>query len=86
MQDLSKDWRLTNELNYLKGLNLSFKEYKKHTEGWEHDHCEFCGIKFSEDSTLKNSIQKGYSTQDNYHWICENCFNDFKALFAWKVR
>ena len=26
-----------------------------------------------------------YCTIDNYHWICENCFNDFKDMFKWTV-
>ena len=28
---------------------------------------------------------KGYSTKDEYHWICPACYKDFKDLFQWKV-
>jgi hypothetical protein len=27
----------------------------------------------------------GYATTDNYHWVCEDCFNDFSQVFDWKV-
>jgi hypothetical protein len=30
-------------------------------------------------------LQEGYATEDNYRWICEECFEDFKDLFDWKV-
>lgn len=27
----------------------------------------------------------GYCTCDRYRWICEQCYNDFKELFDWKL-
>ncbi|MBM2824639.1 MAG: hypothetical protein HW402_303 [Dehalococcoidales bacterium] len=30
-------------------------------------------------------IHVGYATIDDYYWICENCFQDFKEMFAWNV-
>ncbi|MDT7806778.1 MAG: hypothetical protein QOJ70_591 [Acidobacteriota bacterium] len=30
-------------------------------------------------------LHEGYATEDNYRWICEQCFKDFKDLFEWKV-
>ena len=32
-----------------------------------------------------NVLHEGYATEGNYHWICEQCFEDFKDLFAWRV-
>jgi hypothetical protein len=31
------------------------------------------------------TLHEGYCTIDNYHWICETCFHDFKDMFKWKV-
>ena len=76
------DWRLTNQMNYLNEAELHYAPYKPYREGWEHDHCTFCSETFSES---EEDLQFGYSTLDNYHWICENCFNDFKEQFNWKV-
>ncbi|MCZ6804390.1 MAG: hypothetical protein O7D86_10770 [Proteobacteria bacterium] len=68
---------------YLLGVHLSKKEYRKYREDWEHDHCEFCSVKFSE--TEPGSLREGYATEDNYRWICEPCFNDFKNKFNWQI-
>lgn len=80
------DWRLTNQEVYLKGKNLQFKQYKKYREGWDHDHCEFCFTKFMESNTSEEFQKEGYTTSDNYHWICKQCFEDFKEYFEWKVQ
>ena len=24
-------------------------------------------------------------TDDDYHWVCSTCFEDFRARFAWAV-
>jgi hypothetical protein len=76
------DWRLTNQENFLKGVSLTRKRYQKYREDWDHDHCEFCWTKFSE---RPEDLHVGYVTLDNYHWICEDCFNDFKKLFGWHL-
>ena len=66
----------------MKNKNLYYKKYSKYSEKWEHDHCEFCGLKFSE---KEGDLHHGYCTEDEYYWICENCFEDFKEMFHWKV-
>ena len=73
------DWRLTNQMNYLYGKTLVHENYKKFSDSWDHDHCEFCNDKIGEDTKLY------YCTLDHYHWICEKCFEDFKNIFNWKV-
>jgi predicted Fe-S protein YdhL (DUF1289 family) len=30
-------------------------------------------------------LHEGYCTQDEYHWICDQCFKDFKERFHWTV-
>src|SRR5690554_1008124 len=77
------DWRRQGQEKYLKDIILVFRDYYAYHIGWEHDHCEFCGSKFS---LKEGDLKKGYSTEDGYRWICNDCFNDFKEEFNWKVK
>ena len=70
------DWRLQGQERFLKGVSLAKQNYRRYREGWEHDHCEFCGAKFSE---RPEDLNVGYATTDCYHWICEDCYKDFKG-------
>lgn len=72
-----KDWRLRNQIDYLFGVKLTLINYKPKNENWEHDHCEFCWEKFEDEN------QKGYATKDQYHWVCTECYTDFKEMFNW---
>ncbi len=84
----SNDWRLTNQLSYLKGATLEWRRYSRFSDSWDHDHCEFCSIKFgnSEDRGDHPGILRvGYSTPDGYRWVCKTCFEDFRDLFGWQV-
>ena len=51
---------------------------------WDHDHCEFCSAKFMVED-LPDALHQGYATKDDYRWICERCFADFRDMFEWKV-
>ena len=73
------DWRLTNQMNYLFQKQLIHVHYEPYRPGWEHDHCAFCS------ETIDSSTPMAYCTTDQYHWICESCFNDFKEMFHWEV-
>lgn len=75
------DWRIQGQERFLYGVSLLRKQYQNYSDHWQHDHCEFCGEKFSEQP---NNLNVGYVTMNNYHWICENCFKDFNQLFQWK--
>ena len=77
------DWRRQKQENFLKGVTLFFRNYYPCRLGWDHDHCEFCGSKFS---LHKGDLKTGYSTEDGYHWICEQCYSDFKEEFGWIVK
>lgn len=75
------DWRLDFQMDYLYGKEL------KHERFWsddiqDHAHCEFCLDRIS---TLAEDLHEGYCTEDEYWWICDACFNDFKDMFQWKV-
>ena len=65
---------------YLKEIKLKFSQFNGSIR--EHDHCEFCFAKFSNN---ENDLHQGYCSLDKYHWICEMCYNDFKDYFQWKV-
>lgn len=78
----SDDWRRQGQEKYLKGVKLVFMNYHPYRTGWDHDHCEFCGAKFS---INENNLKKGYSTVDGYRWICGVCFNDFNEEFCWRI-
>ena len=80
---MEEDWRLQGQGKYLKYKKLIRKKYVKASNTWDHDHCEFCGDKFSESG--EDDLRLGYTTLDGYHWICNTCFHDFKKIFAWKL-
>ncbi len=69
-----KDWRLTNQENFL--LNKVLK--KKIYNFGDHNHCEFCWKTFT-----KGDIS--FTTNDEYHWICKECYEDFKNDFKWRL-
>lgn len=79
------DWRLQGQERYLRGIQLSHQNYSKYHVESDHDHCEFCGRKFTAIKSDEDSVQHGYVTSDNYHWVCDECFNDFHLQFKWTV-
>jgi len=72
-----KDWRVTNQEKFLKGKSFALKKFviEKGKENWDHEHCEFCF------RIIDTQSPDGYATKDNKHWICPDCFNDFKNQF-----
>jgi hypothetical protein len=76
------DWRLQGQEKFLQGVTLTRKRYRKYRDDWDHDHCEFCWAKFSENP---EDLHVGYVSSDNYHWVCEQCYNDFSQVFNWIV-
>lgn len=79
------DWRLTDQDKYLKSVVLRWKRYKKSRQDRDHDHCSFCWGKFMEDD-FPEVFHEGYTTENDYHWICKQCFEDFKEMFQWKLQ
>jgi hypothetical protein len=78
------DWRLTNQLAYFKGVELSWRRYRAFRQGWEHDHCVFCWSEFAEREDAE-VLHEGYATIDEMKWVCPTCFEDFKDIFEWRV-
>lgn len=76
-----KDWRLTNQLDYLfekKLLRVNILEFLN----IEHEHCVFCWDKFGHANDM---MHIGYCTQDKSDWVCDKCFEDFKDMFKWVI-
>jgi hypothetical protein len=80
------DWRLQGQERYLKAAVLVHRKYRRYPKNtaWDHDHCEFCFTTFMIED-YPDVLHVGYATEDDRHWICENCFRDFKDMFDWKV-
>jgi hypothetical protein len=76
------DWRRQGQEQYLAGATLHRREWVAIRDDWDHDHCEFCGSKFSKD---EHDQHVGYVTSDGYRWVCEECFDDFHEEFRWRV-
>lgn len=72
MADLS-DRRITNQHKYLYGKSLVQKAFVS-KGNWDHEHCAFCFYKI-----LPGDVE--YCTLDEKHWVCKNCFEDFKECF-----
>lgn len=48
----------------------------------EHEHCTMCGIKIS---GLPANIHEGYVTTKNIHWVCCECFDEYREEYSWKL-
>jgi len=83
MEKQEDDWRLQGQESW-KNETLVYKNYSDRKTETDHDHCEFCMNKFSD--TISDALNIGYTTQDDYHWICEECFADFKDRFNWTIK
>lgn len=75
------DWRLNGQERYLYGVKLKHMNIKDKLNLSDHEHCEFC---FEKISNYPNTLYDAYCTEDEYHWVCDNCYNDFKMRFNWK--
>jgi len=80
----SNDWRITNQEKYLFGAIFQKREYKAISSDWDHDHCRFCWAEFNEDPCV--GFTEGYYTESRDSWVCENCYNDFKSIFEFKLK
>jgi len=81
------DWRLHGQEDYLHGAILAMRRYRIPPDNpdWDHDHCEFCNAKFMVEDKPK-VLHEGYCTEDEYYWICPQCFADFKDRFEWQIK
>lgn len=78
------DWRLLRgQYKYLHRVILFSRSYQSNNALNDHDHCEFCMVKFGKGSS---DLKQGYCTEDRKIWICPRCYDDFKNLFEWEER
>ena len=73
------DWRIMGQTGYLYAVDLKKARWQIPIQ---HKHCEFCFDKFS---LVPEDLKNGYCTLDEHWWICEDCFQDFKDIFQWRV-
>lgn len=77
---LKDDWRLLNDAVYLKGQYINptdGEEIFKHAPHLKK--CIFCW-----DKVCDSSYQAWFIPEDMSCCICEECYRDFKEMFAWK--
>ncbi len=79
------DWRLQGQESYLKGVTLTRRQWRETRPGWDHDHCEFCEAKFA-DERIPDALHAGWTTLDEYRWICDDCYRDFHEQFGWQLQ
>ncbi len=75
---MNNNWHLTNQMNYLYQKNLIKGTFKLIVKAGSMNIVLF---------VLKKMIipTLAYSTEDRYHWICPECFDDFKTMFEWRI-
>jgi len=78
------DSRITNQHEYLSGVQLAHRPWVAPSPDWDHDHCAFCWAKFAA-LGMPDSMQEGYVTLDGRHWVCDACYKDFNQSFGWVV-
>ena len=76
MKVKSDDPRIMNQKKYMYGAHIERKRFEK-SGNWDHEHCAFCFLKIL-------PVDEAYCTSDGKHWMCEECYNDFKEDFHFK--
>ena len=71
---------------WLIGRPLRWSAWFTNSPQNDHDHCEFCTGEFGAVKSDHVEFVTGYVTaDDNDHWICSPCFEDFRDRFGWTV-
>ena len=78
------DWRIQGQERYLLGVTLFRRVWKQSRPDWDHDHCQFCGAMFAAIEG-QDILHEGWTTGDEYRWICDLYFHDFKEQFDWQI-
>lgn len=79
------DKNLKQIIDTYAGVVLFKRKYTKHSESWDHDHCDVCGQKLTEKPGPDDLVQ-GFATEDSYHWICEACVSKYNSIATWELR
>ena len=72
-------------MRFLMNRVLRREAYRSANPDWlgDHEHCIFCGAKFSE---RDEDLREGFVTDDDLYWICENCFKENKDKYGLNER
>jgi hypothetical protein len=80
------DWRLMAQDGYLLDRAMRLTPWFALRPDWDHDHCSFCSAKIWDRASGEDEFDSGYVTADDqYHWVCEACFDDLCDRFRWTV-
>lgn len=82
-KDITKDWRWGNQKKYMDDIVIVHRKYSEKETKNNHDHCEFCWATLGLD--VPDNVDS-YCTEDEYRWICPECYNDFKEYFKWTLK
>jgi hypothetical protein len=83
--NMTDDWRLQGQERYLTGVTLVHRAWRQTRPNWRnHDHCAFCWATIA-DHDGPGILREGWTTLDDYHWICDQCFADFRERFSWQI-
>ena len=89
---MEKDWRYECGRNMANSV-FEHKNYAPVEKNNDHDHCEFCGKKFYHEMIDDYCTTEGYVTitidkkgRESGHWVCKECFNDFKGELNLKLK
>jgi hypothetical protein len=77
------DWRQNGQDRYLRGAGFRWRAYRAPSPSWDHDHCEFCSLKLAE--LGPDVLTHGWQTEDEYRWVCGDCFEEFRTRFGFVV-
>jgi hypothetical protein len=77
-----RDWRLSFQSEHLRSDVQ--KSWTQTRPDREHDHCAFCWAKIGPES-MPDVLHQGFSTADEYDWVCPKCFADFKDELQLKL-
>ena len=84
-QATNDDWRLLGQERYLSNATLFWRAWHRSRPNCDHDHCTFCWEKFMDRDDVPDVLRGGYTTDDEYHWVCANCARDFAPRFNFKL-
>jgi len=89
--EANNDWRLSGQESYIQDKAVRLQKFcvRANHEQWDHEHCIFCWQKIVEDPSKypipAEVITEAYTTEDEKHWICPQCFSDFQERFQLKL-
>lgn len=79
------DWRLQSQERYLSNATLFWRAWHQSRPNWDHDHCSFCSAKFMDRTDGSAVLHDGYTTENEYYWVCADCARDFAQRFKFNL-